>query len=100
MTKQETYVKKTREFLESLQDTMDFEIVKVEFTKENDTWYLRAYCDKQGGIGIDDCADISRRVSKWLDREDFIKESYILEVSSPGFQESGLSDNPKGEKEK
>jgi len=100
MAKQDTYVKRTTKFLETLQDTMDFEIVNVEFVKENGTWYLRAYCDKQGGIGVDDCADISRKVSKWLDKEDFISESYILEVSSPGFLESGLSDNLKGEKEK
>jgi ribosome maturation factor rimP len=41
-----------------------------------------------GGIGIEDCAEISRAVSAWLDREDFIPEEYILEVSSPGLSRS------------
>ena len=41
-----------------------------------------------GGIGIEDCADISRAVSAWLDREDFIPDEYILEVSSPGLSRS------------
>ena len=47
--------------------------------------YLRAYNDKEGGIAVDDCEVISRRLSDWLDKEDFIDDSYILEVSSPGL---------------
>ena len=76
---------RTEEFLQGLQKTMDFEIVDVEFVKEAGTWYLRAYCDMEGGIGVEDCADISRKLSAWLDETDFIPESYILEVSSPGL---------------
>lgn len=79
------YVKRTEDFLAELQKTMDFEVVDVEFVKEAGTWYLRAYCDMKGGIGIEDCADISRRISDWLDQEDFISENYVLEVSSPGL---------------
>ena len=41
--------------------------------------------DKEGGISIDDCVEISRNISDWLDKEDFISEEYILEVSSPGL---------------
>ena len=57
----------------------------MEYVKEGDTWYLRAYIDKEGGISLDDCELISRKVSDWLDKEDFIQDSYILEVSSPGL---------------
>ena len=85
MTKHEEYAQRTEEFLKELQKTMDFEIVDVEFVKEAGTWYLRAYCDMEGGIGVEDCADISRKVSDWLDREDFIPENYILGISSPGL---------------
>lgn len=85
MGKHEKYAVQTEAFLQSLQKTMDFEIVDVEFVKEGGNYFLRAYCDKEGGIGIDDCADISRRLSEWLDKEDFISESYTLEVSSPGL---------------
>lgn len=73
--------------MEELQKSLGFEIVDVEFVKEGSENYLRVYCDmdKEGGISIDDCADISRALSDWLGEEDFIAESYILEVSSPGL---------------
>ena len=62
-----------------------FELVDVEFVKEAGTWFLRAYIDKPGGITIDDCELISRALSDQLDKDDFIEEAYILEVSSPGL---------------
>ncbi|MDU5596994.1 MAG: ribosome maturation factor RimP [Lachnospiraceae bacterium] len=85
MSKSETYVKRTEEFLEKLSGELEFEVVDVEFVKEAGEYYLRAYCDMEGGIGIEDCAEISRRLSDWLDENDFIDEGYILEVSSPGL---------------
>lgn len=87
MSKSETYVKRTEEFLEKLGSELNFEVVDVEFVKEAGEYRLRAYCDmdKEGGISIDDCVDISRHLSDWLDEEDFIDEGYILEVSSPGL---------------
>ena len=53
--------------------------------KEGANWYLRAYIDKEGGITVDDCEAVSRRMSDLLDEQDFIEESYIFEVSSPGL---------------
>ena len=85
MSKAEGYVKKTEEFLSGLKLPFGFEVVDVEYVKEAGTWYLRAYCDTDSGIGVDECADISRALSDWLDKEDFIDDSYILEVSSPGL---------------
>ena len=46
---------------------------------------MRVYIDKQGGITIDDCELVSRALSEQLDKDDFIEDSYILEVSSPGL---------------
>ena len=57
----------------------------MEYVKEGSTWYLRAYIDKPGGISIDDCEAVSRRLSDILDEKDYIDEAYILEVSSPGL---------------
>ena len=87
MSKSDVYVKRTEEYLEKLQKEIDFELVDVEFVKEASQYYLRVYCDmdKEGGISIDDCVEISRNISAWLDKEDFIPEEYILEVSSPGL---------------
>ena len=62
-----------------------FELVDVEYVKEGSTWYLRAYIDKPGGINIDDCEVVSRRLSDILDEKDYIDDAYILEVSSPGL---------------
>ena len=62
-----------------------FELVDVEYVKEAGNWYLRAYIDKPGGITVDDCEVVNRELGDLLDRDDFIDESYILEVSSPGL---------------
>ena len=60
-------------------------IYDVEYVKEGSDYYLRLYIDKDGGVTIDDCENVSRAMSDILDREDPIPEAYILEVSSPGL---------------
>lgn len=85
MTRRENYESRTEGFLLPLLEEYKFELVDVEYVKEGDTWYLRAYIDKEGGISVDDCEIVSRKLSDWLDKEDFISESYVLEVSSPGL---------------
>ena len=85
MTKRETYEQKTEQLLLPIMEEHQFELVDVEFVKEAGNWFLRAYIDKPGGIGVDDCETVSRRLSDLLDEQDFIEESYILEVSSPGL---------------
>ena len=85
MSKREIYEQKTEEILNPIMEELGFELVDVEYVKEAGTWYLRAYIDKEGGIAVDDCEVISRKLSDWLDKEDFIDDSYILEVSSPGL---------------
>jgi ribosome maturation factor RimP len=62
-----------------------FELVDVEFVKEGSNWYLRIYIDKPSGITIDDCQVVSEELSDKLDSVDPIKQSYFLEVSSPGL---------------
>ena len=85
MTKKESYESRVEAYLLPLMEENNFELVDVEYVKEAGTWYLRAYIDKEGGIAVDDCEVISRKLSDWLDKEDFIDDSYILEVSSPGL---------------
>ena len=79
------YESRGEKYLLPLMDEHHFELVDVEYVREAGTWYLRAYIDKEGGIAVDDCEVISRKLGEWLDKEDFIDESYILEVSSPGL---------------
>ena len=56
----------------------------VEYLREAGTWYLRIYIDKDGGVSIDDCERISRRLDPILDEADPIPESYVFEVGSAG----------------
>ena len=85
MGKKENYESRVERYLLPLVEEHHFELVDVEYVKEAGTWYLRAYIDKEGGIAVDDCEVISRILSDWLDQTDFIEDSYILEVSSPGL---------------
>ncbi len=61
-------------------------IYAVEFVKEGPDKHLIIYADKEGGISLTDCEDISRAMNNLLDKDDFIEEKYILEVSSPGVE--------------
>ena len=85
MSKKEDYEKRVEAYLLPVMEENGFELVDVEYVKEAGTWYLRAYIDKPGGFTVDACEMVSRRLGDWLDQEDFIDESYILEVSSPGL---------------
>ena len=85
MSRKETYEQRTEELLLPIIEEYKFELVDVEYVKEGANWYLRAYIDKEGGITVDDCEAVSRRMSDLLDEQDFIEESYIFEVSSPGL---------------
>ncbi|SHN71763.1 ribosome maturation factor RimP [Desulfitobacterium chlororespirans] len=62
------------------------ELVDVEYVKEGAHWYLRIYIDKEGGVDIDDCTNVSHLVSEVLDKHDPIAQAYMLEVSSPGLE--------------
>ena len=85
MSKREDFEQRTEELLIPILEKYEFELVDVEYVKEAGTWYLRAYIDKPGGIAINDCEVVSRELSDLLDQKDFIDDSYILEVSSPGL---------------
>ena len=85
MAKREDYEEKATELIMPIINEKNFELVDMEYVKEGGSNYLRAYIDKPGGITVDDCADVSRAMSDLLDEKDFINESYILEVSSPGL---------------
>lgn len=85
LTRREDIEKRTEELILPIVEEQGFEIVDVEYVKEGGTMYLRAYIDKPGGIAVNDCETVSRALSDLLDKEDYIADSYILEVSSPGL---------------
>lgn len=85
MSKHQSYEKQTEELITPILEKYNYELVDVEFVKEAGNWHLRAYIDKEGGITIDDLTVVNHELSDLLDEKDFIEESYILEVSSPGL---------------
>ena len=85
MSKREQYEQQTEALLLPIIEKNGFELVDVEYVKEAGNWYLRAYIDKPGGITVDDCEVVSRAFSDVLDEKDYIEDTYIFEVSSPGL---------------
>lgn len=62
------------------------ELWDVRFLKEGASWYLRVFIDKEEGITIDDCTDVSHAIDPVIDEADPIDKSYYLEVCSPGIE--------------
>lgn len=85
MSKHQDYEQKTEKIITPILEKYNYELVDVEFVKEAGSWHLCAYIDKEGGITIDDLTMVNHELSDLLDKNDFIEESYILEVSSPGL---------------
>lgn len=85
MSRREEYEQKAEALLLPIVEGRGFELVDVEYVKEVGSWYLRGYIDKPGGITVNDCEAVSREFSDRLDEKDFIEDSYIMEISSPGL---------------
>lgn len=64
---------------------LGYELVDVEFVKEQGDWVLTLYIDKDGGVNIEDCERVSKAVEPLIDEADPISQSYFLSVSSPGL---------------
>lgn len=79
-------VKTTEKLVEPILENRNIDLVDVEYVKEGPDWFLRVYIDKEGGVDITECGEVSEELSVELDREDPIKGAYFLEVSSPGVE--------------
>ena len=64
----------------------------VRFLKEGANWYLRIFIDKDGGVDIEDCVNMSHAMDAPLDEGDFIEQSYNLQVSSAGIERDLVRD--------
>ena len=73
------------ELVQPIVDAKNIEIVDIEYVKEAGQFYLRIYLEKEGGITLDDCAEVSRELNPILDEKDPIKDNYFLEVCSQGL---------------
>ena len=85
MGKADVLAAKAEELLIPVTESFGVSVYDVEYVTENGEKYLRAYIDKEGGVTIDDCENVSRAFEAKLDESGLIDEQYILEVSSPGL---------------
>ena len=67
-------------------ESLGYYLYDVEYVKEGAEYYLRIYIDKEKGIDLNDCEKVSNEINDLLDKADYIKEQYYLEVSSPGIE--------------
>ena len=72
-----------------IKDTVEAQGVSlwdVRFVKEGADWFLRIFIDKEDGVSIDDCVNVSHAIDPIIDEADPIDHSYCMEVSSPGIE--------------
>jgi ribosome maturation factor RimP len=82
---QQEIIDRVSRLADSILSREGFELVEIQFRREARGWVLRLYVDREGGVTLEDCAQISHEIGRNLDVEDFILYPYILEVSSPGL---------------
>ena len=78
-------VEKVTDLISPIVKELGFELFDVELVKEGAYFYLRVYIDKDGGVTIDDCSDVSRVLDKIIDDNGITKHDFF-EVSSPGAE--------------
>ena len=86
MAKGGNTVAAVRAIVEPIAGQLGLTVWDVRFLKEGTTWYLRIFIDKDGGVSIDDCVEMTHAINKPLDEADPIEQAYCLEVSSPGIE--------------
>ena len=72
--------------IESTVNNLGYELYNVEYAKEGKDYFLRIFIDKETGIDLNDCEKVNDGINDLLDKADYIKEQYFLEVSSPGIE--------------
>ena len=75
-----------RELAQPLAESLGLSLWDVRFVKEGADWFLRIIIDKEGGVSINDCVDLTHLINPVLDKADPIPQSYCLEVMSPGIE--------------
>ncbi len=81
----EKLLEEIRQVVEPILQSQGLEQVDQEYQRESRGWVLRIYLDREGGVTLDECTEVSREVGAVLEVKDFIPNPYVLEVSSPGL---------------
>jgi ribosome maturation factor RimP len=83
--RREEVIRRVHQLALSIADRVGVELVDVELAGEGARTVLRVLVDREGGVGVEECARVSEMLSRQLDLEDPIAHRYTLEVSSPGL---------------
>lgn len=75
-----------RSLAEPVAEELGLRLWDVRFVKEGASWFLRIFIDKDGGVDINNCVDMTHAINPVLDEADPIEQSYCLEVCSPGLE--------------
>lgn len=84
--KQGSTVEIVTEIVRPIVEELGLSLWDVRFVKEGAMWYLRIFIDKDSGVAIEDCENVTRAIDEPLDHADPIEQNYCLEVSSPGIE--------------
>lgn len=76
---------RVKELASNLLKDKEIELVDITYRREGPDTILRLIVDKKGGITVDECGLINGQLGELLDKEDFLTQRYVLEVSSPGL---------------
>lgn len=86
MGSQEKVEQAVQQIATPIAQSLGLEIVQVQYRREGGGLVLRIMIDRiDGGVNVEDCADVSRELSAVLDVEDPVGTPYHLEVTSPGL---------------
>lgn len=77
---------KVENLLKNIVENLGYELYDVIYAKEGKEYYLKIIIDKPSGIDLNDCEKVNDAINDILDRADYIKDQYFLEVSSPGVE--------------
>jgi ribosome maturation factor RimP len=80
-----TKAKEIETLLEPVATKEGYELVGIQYVKENGDWVARIFIDKDGGVAMSDCEKMSMLFGAILDESNILKDSYVLEISSPGL---------------
>ena len=83
---QENIETKVEKRLKPIIENLGYSLYDVLYEKEGKDYYLRIIIDKEGTIDIKDCETVNGAINDILDEENYIKQQYYLEVSSPGLE--------------
>ena len=80
------YRRKSNKFSRTIIEKIGYELYDVEYAKEGKNYFLRIFIDSEKGIDLNDCEKVNDAITDILDTENYIKDQYFLEISSPGIE--------------